>query len=125
MEDVDEVGNFKNHLVGTSSPIAKKKYMYNESYLRYGFTFFTCHEGVSLPLCLICSETLAAESMKPTKLARHFHTKHAAFSKKPIEYFQRLLSSSKQSKSLLEKYSITSEKYQLASYEAPYTYEVQ
>lgn len=46
--------------------------------------------------------------------------KHAVYSKKPIDYFQRLLKSSNQSKSLLENYAFTQEKYLLASYQASY-----
>ena len=64
--------------------------------------------------------TLAAESMKPSKLLRHFNIKHAAYSTKPVEYFQNLLKLLNQSKCLLENYAFPQEKYLLASYQASY-----
>ncbi|GFQ92724.1 putative transposase [Trichonephila clavata] len=71
----------------TSSKTKKRKY--DESYLQYGFTC-SSHNNEEQPVCLICKEVLAAESMKPSKLQRHLNTKHATLSKKPIEYFERL-----------------------------------
>ncbi|GFQ92629.1 hypothetical protein TNCT_469061 [Trichonephila clavata] len=41
--------------------------------------------------------------MKPSKLQRHLNTKHATLSKKPIEYFERLLQTSNKEKNTLEK----------------------
>ena len=57
--------------------------------MQYGFT---CNDkdGVEKPLCLICNKTLSTESMKPSKLKSHINTKHAKYSGKPIEYFERL-----------------------------------
>lgn len=41
------------------------------------------------PQCVICSEVLSRESMKPSKLKHHLETKHPGCKDKPMEYFQR------------------------------------
>ena len=66
-----------------------KKRKYNESYLQYGFTY-TCINNEHRPVCLICNESLASESMKPIKLKRHLTTRHASYAEKPLMYFERL-----------------------------------
>ena len=71
-------------------------------------------------MCLICKEVLAAESMKPSKLQRHLNTKYAMLSKKPIEYFERLLQTSNKEKNNLNKYVTLIDKYLLTSYEVSY-----
>ena len=40
-------------------------------------------------LCIICSEQLTNEAMKPTKLLRHIQTKHPALNFKPLQLFER------------------------------------
>ena len=67
------------------------------TYLQYGFTY-NDKDRVEKPLCLICNEILSTESMKPSKLKSHINAKHAKYSGKPIEYFERLLKSAKQKK---------------------------
>ena len=69
-----------------------KKRKYNKSYLQYGFTY-TCINNEHRPVCLICNESLASESMKPIKLKRHLTTRHASYAEKPLMYFERLLQS--------------------------------
>ncbi|XP_026471434.1 protein FAM200B-like [Ctenocephalides felis] len=83
---------------------------------------FTCssYNNEEQPVCLICKEVLAAESMKPSKLQRYLDTKHATLSKKPIEYFERLLQTSNKEKNTLEKCVTLNDKYLLASYEVSY-----
>lgn len=93
----------------------QKKRKYDESYLQYGFTC-SSHNNEEQPVCLICKEVLAAESMKPSKLQRHLNTKHATLSKKPIEYFERLLQTSNKEKNTLEKYVTLNDKNLLTSY---------
>ena len=70
------------------------------------------------PLCVICNETLSAESLKPSKLKRHLNTKHAESSDKPIQYFERLLKFSKKQKQFTENFFSVNERYMSASYEA-------
>ncbi|GFS74719.1 zinc finger BED domain-containing protein 5 [Trichonephila clavipes] len=53
-----------------------KSRKYSQEYLNFGFTI-TEVNGEEKPLCVICSKTLAADSMKPNKLKRHFETLHA------------------------------------------------
>ncbi|GFX28357.1 zinc finger MYM-type protein 6 [Trichonephila clavipes] len=53
-----------------------KSRKYSQEYLNFGFTI-TEVNGEEKPLCVICSKILAADSMKPNKLKRHFETLHA------------------------------------------------
>ncbi|GFT04644.1 DUF4371 domain-containing protein [Trichonephila clavipes] len=53
-----------------------KSRKYSQEYLNFGFTI-TKVNGEEKPLCVICSKILAADSMKPNKLKRHFETLHA------------------------------------------------
>ncbi|GFV60569.1 SCAN domain-containing protein 3 [Trichonephila clavipes] len=53
-----------------------KSRKYSQEYLNFGFTI-TEVNGEEKPLSVICSKTLAAYSMKPNKLKRHFETLHA------------------------------------------------
>ncbi|GFT47060.1 zinc finger BED domain-containing protein 5 [Trichonephila clavipes] len=53
-----------------------KSRKYSQEYLNFGFTI-TEANGEEKPLCVICSKILAADSMKPNKLKRHFETLHA------------------------------------------------
>ena len=72
-------------------PSAKKlcpNRKYDDGYLKYGF-MCTGTDALQKPQCVVCSEVLANASMKPSKLMRHFRTKHPDLSKKPIEFFQR------------------------------------
>ncbi|XP_060616127.2 protein FAM200C-like isoform X1 [Anolis sagrei] len=64
-----------------------KKRKYREDYLQYGFTSVII-AGVEKPQCVICCEILAAESMKPNKLKRHFDCKHLSFAGKDASYFR-------------------------------------
>ncbi|GFT05923.1 SCAN domain-containing protein 3 [Trichonephila clavipes] len=53
-----------------------KSRKYSQEYLNFGFTI-TEVNGEEKPLCVIFSKILAADSMKPNKLKRHFETLHA------------------------------------------------
>ncbi|GFV11072.1 SCAN domain-containing protein 3 [Trichonephila clavipes] len=71
---------FDNNKASTSaqtSIVPKiKSRKYSQEYLNFGFTI-TEVNGEEKPLCVICSKILAADSMKPNKLKRHFETLHA------------------------------------------------
>ncbi|GFW76761.1 uncharacterized protein LOC103524116 [Trichonephila clavipes] len=67
--------------------IVKRKY--SQEYLNFGFTI-TEVNGEEKPLCVICSEILAAASMKPNKLKRHFETLPARC-KKPHTIAEELI----------------------------------
>ena len=45
----------------------------DDAFLQYGFTSSSNNEQTLL--CLVCNETLSAESMKPFKLKRHFESR--------------------------------------------------
>ena len=98
---------------------SKRKRKYDDSFLQYGFTC-SCENGVEKPLCLICNETLSAESLKPFKLKRHLNTKHAESLDKSIQYFERLRKSSKKQKQFTENFFTVNERYMRTSYEASY-----
>ncbi|KAI6651897.1 SCAN domain-containing protein 3 isoform X1 [Oopsacas minuta] len=42
------------------------------------------------PRCVVCNETLSAESMKPSKLKRHLETRHPEYSSKDPSFFIRM-----------------------------------
>ncbi|KAM4749061.1 zinc finger BED domain-containing protein 5-like [Rhinophrynus dorsalis] len=60
---------------------------YSDEFLKYGFTYIVA-AGIEKPQCVICTEVLLAESMKPNKLKRHFDSKHPSFASKDIQYFK-------------------------------------
>ena len=66
----------QNPSVSGTKSIRKRKY--NEAFLQYGFTFIT-QNGEERPLCLICNEILASESLKPAKLKRHLELKNCSY----------------------------------------------
>ncbi|KAF2348676.1 hypothetical protein FHG87_020569, partial [Trinorchestia longiramus] len=63
-----------------------KKRKYNETYLQYGFTFIEINNE-QRPMCVIYSEHLASESMKPAKLKRHLDTNHPSCASKPVVFY--------------------------------------
>uniref|UniRef100_A0A8C5QIQ5 Uncharacterized protein n=1 Tax=Leptobrachium leishanense TaxID=445787 RepID=A0A8C5QIQ5_9ANUR len=77
-------------LGGHSSNMSSKR-KYDTNYIKYGFTHIEDRRDGQKPQCVLCSETLANESRKPSKLKRHLDTKHLAYAEKPVEYFQRKL----------------------------------
>jgi hypothetical protein len=81
---------------GTQSSGASRKY--HDNYLNFGFTFCGL-ETHPIPRCLVCGEKFSNECMVPSKLKRHFTTKHGNLLNKDKTYFSHLLSSNvKQSK---------------------------
>ena len=63
---------------------------YDPAYLKYGFIEEPESRISPRPLCVVCSESFANSSMKPSKLSRHLQTSHPDLAEKPIEFFQRL-----------------------------------
>uniref|UniRef100_A0A8C6V644 Uncharacterized protein n=1 Tax=Naja naja TaxID=35670 RepID=A0A8C6V644_NAJNA len=63
---------------------------YDSNYLKFGFIQEPGSELDPRPLCVVCSESLANDAMKPLKLKKHFQSKHPDLAKKPLEYFQRM-----------------------------------
>ena len=114
---LDSCGNIKS--MQKKDDKSKRKKKYDDAFLQYGFTS-SYNDGVEKPLCLICNETLSVESMKPSKLKRHINSKHAKYSDKPVQYFERLLKSSVKQKQFTENFFSLNERYLHASYEASY-----
>lgn len=71
---------------GTGEVVKKKTRLYNNEYLKYGFTSLD-----DKPQCVVCFQVLSRESMKPSKLLRHLETKHSSLQSKPLEFFERKL----------------------------------
>ncbi|GFW69322.1 uncharacterized protein TNCV_486711 [Trichonephila clavipes] len=61
---------------------------YNEEFIKYGFTFYVVDDE-ERPICVLCNEKLANESMKPAKLNWHLVTKHKELQNKQANFFQR------------------------------------
>ncbi|XP_052002455.1 zinc finger BED domain-containing protein 5-like [Xyrauchen texanus] len=76
------------HKSKTPSDQCRKRRKYQEEFIKYGFTCSTVND-VDHPQCVICSEVLAHESMKPEKMQRHLETRHPACVEKPIDFFRR------------------------------------
>ena len=87
--------------------------------MNYGFSYKEVG-NVCKPLCLICNESLAAESMKPSKLKRHFETKHGEYSTKSKEYFESLARCLNKQANLTKDYFSSGKKYFRASLETCY-----
>ena len=71
-------------------------------------------------MCVICSEKLANESLKPTKLKRHLETLHPDFVDKPLDFFQRKAQEIKTSANVLRRNVTFNDKAQIASYMVAY-----
>ncbi|GFY09209.1 protein FAM200B [Trichonephila clavipes] len=96
-----------------------KSRKYSQEYLNFGFTI-TEVNGEEKPLCVICSKILAADSMKPNKLKRHFETLHGEFINKPREFFESKLKSYGKQKTFFKKTLSVNEKALLTSYKVSY-----
>jgi hypothetical protein len=99
----------------TSKKCTKVRRQYNDSYLSSGFTW-SGDKDCPLPECIVCGEKLANEAMVPSKLKRHFLSKHQQLQGKSKEYFERLINQQTQQATLFEKKIRVSDKAQLASY---------
>ena len=51
------------------------KRMYNESYIKFGFTSLNDH-GTEKGQCVVCYCVLSNESLRPSKLSNHLEKKH-------------------------------------------------
>ena len=69
----------------TQKQTPKRQRKYDETFLQYGFTSIT-ENNEEKPKCLLCSNVLSTESMKPNKLKRHFETTHKEYVGKPKSF---------------------------------------
>ena len=49
---------------------------------------------------MVCSQILSHDTIKPSKLIRHFHSKHSNLKGKPLEYFERMTTQKKYMKKI-------------------------
>ncbi|GFW75382.1 zinc finger MYM-type protein 6 [Trichonephila clavipes] len=97
---------------------SKKIRKYNEECIKYGFTF--CVVDDERPICVICNEKLANESMKPAKLKRHLQTKYKELQNKHADFFQRRAENLKIQSANLKDFTTISQKALRASLEVSY-----
>lgn len=123
----NEPGSIIREAASTSAsePPPKKKVkswtrQYSDEFLKYGFVKCEQEKGEPRPQCVICSEVLANESLKPSKLKRHLETKHPSLATKPVDYFQRRKEQMKMSVKVLNTATTLNDKAQLASYLVSY-----
>lgn len=104
----------------TTSQNSKTKYIkYDPSYLSLGITYKIINDQ-ERPMCLLCMNTLASDSMKPNKLKRHLEKVHADHVDKTREYFQRKLELLNKQQETFSKTMSVSSKALLASYKVSY-----
>ncbi|KDR08680.1 Zinc finger MYM-type protein 6, partial [Zootermopsis nevadensis] len=89
---------------------------YDKEYLKLGFIVAPGSELSPRPLCVICSEVLSNDAMKPSKLARHLHSKHRDFTDKPLDVFNRLRDQMKLQKTQMKTMTISDKSLLKASY---------
>lgn len=113
-EDCSAAGPNIGQASATIASKAKTR-LYFDSYLSMGFTW--CGDGLlPKPKCVVCGDELSNESMVPSKLKRHFSTRHSNLSDKPVEYFKRLLLLNERQSLRFQKKIKLSDKAQEASY---------
>ena len=86
VEQMSNIGNTK-HSSDKSASVSRsrRKRKYNLTFVQYGFTFITENDE-QRPMCLLCNEVLANESLIPMKLKRHLDTKHDSYSNRPVTF---------------------------------------
>lgn len=77
----------KDILQQSDQPFSKCR-KYRDEFIQYGFTCVIVN-GVQHPQCVVCTEVLAHESLKPVKMLRDLKTKHSSLAVKPVDFFQR------------------------------------
>lgn len=102
----------------TDHPSSKAR-KYREEYIKYGFTCIVINQ-VQHPQCVVCSEVLAHESLKPVKMQRHLNTKHPSLTDKPTDFFRRKEKELQGQKKVIFKQTAIPTKAQKASYEVAY-----
>lgn len=89
---------------------------YNSNYLKFGFIQEPDSDLHPRPLCVVCSDILSNDAMKPSKLERHFQSKHKDLANKPIEYFERMRDDMRKQVITMKKMTIEDKSLLKASY---------
>ncbi len=85
----------------STSTLKPKRRRYDDRYLSLGFTWTGPADEIR-PLCVVCQDILADDSMRPAKLRRNLETKHIEVAGKPPEFFQRKLQTFQGQKKIVE-----------------------
>ena len=72
----------------TSNLRTPKTRKYEDEYLKFGF-FWTGDQNTPHPQCIFCFQVLSNEALKPSKLKRHFESKHSKYADKSLNYSKR------------------------------------
>ena len=65
----------------------KKKMIYNDSYLKFGFKMMKV-DGKEKPQCVLCCTLLVFTSLKPSKLKTHLEKHHPNSLNKDVDFFK-------------------------------------
>ena len=115
IDDRPSTSTSSSSKLSNSTKTAKVRRQYSESYLSYGFAWNGDKDCPS-PNCIVCGEKLSNEAMVPSKLKRHFLSKHQHLQGKSDEYFKRLINQQTQQATQFERKLKVSDKALLASY---------
>ncbi len=99
----------------STSGLKPKRRRYDDQYLSLGFTW-TGPADEPRPLCVVCQDNLANDSMRPAKFRRHLETKHVEVAGKSPEFFQRKLQTFQGQKKIVEDFVKLIGKATVASY---------
>ena len=73
----DDSGSHKHNESSSNKRVKTRSIRkYNESHLAFGF-HWTGNIDESLPLCVVCGYKMANGSLVPSKLTKHFKTRHS------------------------------------------------
>ena len=103
----------------TQKQTPKRQRKYDETFLQYGFTSIT-ENNEEKPKCLLCSNVLSTESMKPNKLKRHFETTHKEYVGKPKSFFEKKHAELNRQRVYFKKAMTVNERALKASFEVSY-----
>uniref|UniRef100_A0A673H030 HAT C-terminal dimerisation domain-containing protein n=1 Tax=Sinocyclocheilus rhinocerous TaxID=307959 RepID=A0A673H030_9TELE len=96
-----------------------KRTSISKEFIQYGFTCVIVNE-IQHPQCVVCTEVLALESLKPVKMLQHLKTKHPSLAVKPVDFFRQKEQELQGRKKVLTKQTTIPTKAQQASYEVAY-----
>ena len=86
--DSEESGVGSSEVLAVTRSRSSFVWKYDAAYLHFDF-IATDDAGVSKPQYVVCRVVLGNDSMKPSHLKRHLHSKHKEISIKPKEFFER------------------------------------
>lgn len=100
-----------------SKSISKKR-LYNEDYIKYGFTIVE-KSGIHLPQCVICHTVLSNDSIRLVHLENHLMTNHPGLKNNPIEFFDNKINALNRMKlDSTGNFQVENENFLEASYES-------